>query len=445
MPPATFRTVNVDSIKISDRMRKDVGDISKLSDSIKQFGLFSPVLLDENLELVAGFRRLSAMRALGWTDIPYVNFGDLTELQRREIELEENIQRKQMHFMEEQRAIVEIDRLRQVLTPGWNQAQTAALIGKPGRGPALVSEAKLLVDGAELFPEVLQAKSKNQALSWLRARAVTVNRTLDVRAAQAAGDSNITEMSTKVVLGDSVEVIKSIPAETFDAIITDPPFGLDYDERKAGTESGLTTYEDSEESYERLLGMADDLYRVLKPNGWLVWFQGMSWYGDSIGDPPEGGYLEDFIKWKASYRPGTKTVFRRAGFTVDELPIIWDRSDGRCHTNRPDRYFTRAYDAALHCFKGEPEIVQRGKPNIIRVAPVGVEDRHATVERPPDLYAELIRRLTVKGEIVADFFVGSGACLLAAQSLGRDFFGVELDPDRHALAVTRLSANAKRG
>src|SRR3970040_2712078 len=141
MPPATFRTVNVDSIKISDRMRKDVGDISKLSDSIKQFGLFSPVLLDENLELVAGFRRLSAMRALGWTDIPYVNFGDLTELQRREIELEENIQRKQMHFMEEQRAIVEIDRLRQVLTPGWNQAQTAAMIGKPGRGPALVGEA----------------------------------------------------------------------------------------------------------------------------------------------------------------------------------------------------------------------------------------------------------------------------------------------------------------
>lgn len=417
-----LRFVSPDEIKIDHtRFREDVGNVQDLADSIKAHGLFSPIILDDNLELAAGFRRLSAMKLLGWTQIPYLAFGELTELQRREIELEENIRRKAMHWLEEQKAIVEIQRLKEQTVPGWSQANTAVLIGKPGRGAAVVSEARILAESAELFPEIKEAKSKKQALSWARAKAMTLNRTLDVKAAAEAGESNVVSIMEKVILGDSVEVIKIIPDESFHAIITDPPFGIDYDNRKAGKESQLTAYEDSSESYERILSMADDFYRVIKPNGWLIYFLGMTWYERA------------------------KAKFRSVGFTVDELPIIWDRTEGRCHTNRPDRYFARGYDAALHCFKGEPEIVQRGKPNIIRVPPISVDDRTLTVERPPDLYAELIRRLTVKGERVADFFVGSGACLLAAQALGRDFFGVERDEDRYAVAVTRLSANAKGG
>ena len=453
--------IDSDSIIVNhERFRKDVGDVQGLADSIKAYGLFSPIILDENNELAAGFRRLSAMRLLGWTKIPYFNKGELSELQRREIELEENIRRKAMHWLEEQKAIVEIDRLRKILNPNWSQDNTAVLIGKTSRGKAVVSEAKVISEASILFPEIAEAKSKKQALSWARSKLMTVNRTLDVADKLAAGEGNITTIADKIILGDSVEVIKTLPAEMFHAVITDPPFGIDYDGFKAGKESQLTAYEDSKESYERLLSMADDLYRVIKPNGWLVWFHGMSWYGDRIGSlTPKIHTEEDISKmsvsdlrmhlivantWRKSYLPGVKTVFRAAGFTVDELPIIWDRTEGRCHTNRPDRYFARGYDVAVHCFKGEPEIVQRGKPNVLRIPPVSVDDRHLTVERPPDLYAELIRRLTVKGEIIADFFVGSGACPLAAQALGRDFFGVERDPDRRSVALMRLSANAPK-
>lgn len=457
---APVRSISPDQIIINhERFRSDVGDIQGMVDSIKAFGLFSPIILDHNNELVAGFRRLTAMKQLGWTEIPYFNKGDLTELQRREIELEENIRRKAMHWLEEQKAIVEIHRLRQIANPNWSQDNTAQLVGKGGRGKAVVSEARVLAEASELFPEIKEAKSKKQALSWARSKLVTVNRTMDVQEKLDSGESNMASIADKILLGDSVEVIKSIPSESFHAIITDPPFGIDYDGFKAGKESQLTAYEDSEESYLRLLSMADDLYRVLKPNGWLVWFHGISWYGDRInGYPPPlvdahaielmnenelKRRLKDWVSWGRSYLPGIKTAFRSAGFTVDEIPIIWDRTDGRCHTNRPDRYFSRGYDVAIHGFKGEPEIVQRGKPNVLRIPPVSVDDRHLTVERPPDLYAELIRRLTVKGETVADFFVGSGACPLAAQALDRDFFGVEQDPDRRAVALTRLSANAK--
>lgn len=419
--PTNVKFISPTDIQINhERFRKDMGDVKELAESIAARGLLNPIILDDNNELVAGHRRLQAMQMLGWDVIPYFNKGDMTELERREVELEENIRRKAFHWLEEQKAIMEIHRLRTLADPNWSAESTATVIGKTGKGKAAVSEAKTIVTGVELFPEVKDAKSKRQALSWIRSMATTMNRTLDVRDAIESGEDNTTSIIEKLVLGDSVDVIKSIPDASFHAIITDPPFGIDYDHFKDGKESQLTAYEDSAESYERLLTMADDLYRVLKPNGWMVWFLGMSWY------------------------ERVKIRFREAGFSVDELPIIWDRSEGRTHTNRPDRFFARAYDIALHCFKGTPEIVQRGKPNIIRVKPIDVSERHLTVERPPDLYAELIRRLTVKGERVADFFVGSGACLLAAQSLDRDFFGVERDQDRYATAVSRLSANVKR-
>jgi site-specific DNA-methyltransferase (adenine-specific) len=162
--------------------------------------------------------------------------------------------------------------------------------------------------------------------------------------------------------------------------------------------------------------MGPDLYRVIKPNGWLIWFLGISWY------------------------ERVKISFRAAGFTVDEIPIIWDRSDGRAFTTRPDRYFGRSYDIALHCIKGNPEVVQRSKPNIIKVPPISNEERELVVERPVELYAELIRRLTVEGETVADFFTGSGSCLAAAASLKRKYFGVELDQERRAVAIQKVKA-----
>ena len=86
-------------------------------------------------------------------------------------------------------------------------------------------------------------------------------------------------------------------------------------------------------------------------------------------------------------------------------------------------------------------MVQRGKPNVLRIPPVSQGDRELLVERPVELYQELIRRLTVPGETVADFFVGSGSCLAAAASLDRDYFGVELDPERRAYAIKKIRAN----
>lgn len=414
---AQTKSVPIEDIKIDhERFRIGLGEgaeanqkFIELKSSLERNGQLNPVIVDANMELVAGFRRLSAARALGWKQIEVKIREDLDEYSRREIELEENIMRLDMTWQEEQIAIDELDRLKRATDPNWGQRETAQLLGKE---QADISRAKSLAQGMKLFPEIMKAKSKSQALAFLTQKARNINRRLDVQ----SDSLRYAEIEDKILLGDSTELIKALPDGWIRAIVTDPPFGIDFDKRIEDTIGSTSSYKDDADNYRRLLGMAPELYRVLQPDGVLVWFLGFTWYEEA------------------------KQVFRDAGFTVDEIPIVWDRSDGRTFTSRPDRWFGRGYDIALHAVKGNPQNPQKGKSNVLRFAPVAAADKELLVERPVELYAELIRRLTVPGEIVADFFVGSGSCPAAAASLGRDYFGIELDPDRRARAITKIKS-----
>ena len=89
--------VAIERIRIDEdtRIRKDVGNLEPLQQSISQVGLINPVLIDEQGKLVAGYRRLSACRNLGWEEIEATVVtleGD--ELQMLEVEVAENLHRK---------------------------------------------------------------------------------------------------------------------------------------------------------------------------------------------------------------------------------------------------------------------------------------------------------------------------------------------------------------
>ena len=90
--------IDIERIKFdeSSRIRKDIGDLASLQQSIQQVGLINPILIDENDTLVAGFRRLSACRNLGWKEIE-VNVVELEgdELKMLEAEVAENLFRKE--------------------------------------------------------------------------------------------------------------------------------------------------------------------------------------------------------------------------------------------------------------------------------------------------------------------------------------------------------------
>ncbi|MDR1785235.1 MAG: ParB N-terminal domain-containing protein [Spirochaetaceae bacterium] len=85
--------VPLSEIRIKKRVRKDLGDLEPLKDSMKRYGLLNPITLNARKELIAGRRRLEAARQLGWSGIT-ANIVDVKDtLIQLEMELEENTQR----------------------------------------------------------------------------------------------------------------------------------------------------------------------------------------------------------------------------------------------------------------------------------------------------------------------------------------------------------------
>ncbi len=86
--------VVVNKIKVKKRIRKDMGKLDNLVNSMKKHGLINPILINSNYELLAGHRRLLAAKSLKWKtiDVKVMNVTD--NLDKLNIEIEENITRK---------------------------------------------------------------------------------------------------------------------------------------------------------------------------------------------------------------------------------------------------------------------------------------------------------------------------------------------------------------
>ncbi len=86
--------VNIEDIKVKRRVRKDLGDLQPLMDSLRTYGLLNPISINSKFQLIAGERRLEAAKALGWTKINAIMIDSLDEIGQLELEMEENNQRK---------------------------------------------------------------------------------------------------------------------------------------------------------------------------------------------------------------------------------------------------------------------------------------------------------------------------------------------------------------
>jgi ParB family chromosome partitioning protein len=89
-----------------------MGDISALMESFKRYGQISPIIINKQNVLVAGGRRLEAARSLGWRTVNAIICDAADTLALLELEVEENIQRRDFTQEEESEAMRTLYRLR---------------------------------------------------------------------------------------------------------------------------------------------------------------------------------------------------------------------------------------------------------------------------------------------------------------------------------------------
>jgi ParB-like chromosome segregation protein Spo0J len=73
------RAVAIDSVRVDGRYRKDFGDIDALARDIEANGLIHPIALTTDCRLIAGERRLRAVRSLGWARVPVRYLENVTD------------------------------------------------------------------------------------------------------------------------------------------------------------------------------------------------------------------------------------------------------------------------------------------------------------------------------------------------------------------------------
>lgn len=106
--------VEIDKIKVSNRIRKDFGNLDELAEDIRENGLINPPVVTPDLQLIAGERRLRACQKLGWKQIE-VRIMTVRDAEHQlKLEINENENRKDFTFTEKMEWARRLERIERV-------------------------------------------------------------------------------------------------------------------------------------------------------------------------------------------------------------------------------------------------------------------------------------------------------------------------------------------
>jgi len=418
IPMHEGKYVPIELIKVSDRIREDMGEINELAESIKEFGLLHPICIDKDYNLVAGERRLTACKRLGLKEIRVQFLEELDNLTKKQIELEENLRRKDFTWIEEITAKAEINKIMQEIhgkasagrQGGWGLRNTADLLDVSLGG---LSQDIELAEALQYFPELALEKSKTVAhKKYHRMLEDRIRLELSKRGDFAVDKANI-------ILGDAYEELKKMEDESIDLIYTDPPWGVNV-AKSMGSKRAVSTIEfnDSTDVFVELVELCvEEWYRVLRDGRFIyIWF-GFSHYQELLN------------------------ILNSAKFTVRPVPIIWDKQMHGGVLGQPK--LVPSYEPCIQAWKGAFPGMEWSMPDLISVTRTETRKRiYHPLEHPVELDRKIIEASTRLGDVVLDCFAGGGTVYEACVLAGRVPIVIEESPEYHA-AILERAANIK--
>lgn len=243
-----------------------------------------------------------------------------------------------------------------------------------------------------------------------------------------------------MVQGDSQRILRGLPPEAFDAMITDPPYSSGGFVRADKNRATGDKYRKSDaKSVQTLTDFEGD---NRDQRSFLKWAE--LWLWDARAALKKGSVGFVFADWRQL--PVTSDAFQLGGFVWRGV-FVWNKGGGarragygrfsaRCEygvwgSNGPLVYETDAEAgkvAGLDILEGSFDC-----------GPVKLSRRKHVTEKPVPLMAYVCRACPLGG-IVLDPFAGVGSIGIGAVVAGRRFVGIELDPAAYDRACGRLAA-----
>jgi site-specific DNA-methyltransferase (adenine-specific) len=224
----------------------------------------------------------------------------------------------------------------------------------------------------------------------------------------------------EIYCGDALELMKDIPDNTIDLIITDPPFAIDFKAKRSNynrdSNKVLEGYNEipKEKYYEFSYNWMKEAYRILKPTGSMYVFSGWTNLKDILNALDDVGFITiNHIIWKYQFGVYTKKRFVTSHYHI--LFVVKDEK--KYKFNKIEHYPEDVWIINREYWKGE-------------------------IKTPTKLPLKLVEKIILyssdEGDVVFDPFIGSGTVAVCAKRLNRHFLGFEIVPEYVQLAKERL-------
>lgn len=405
------------NIKVSGRFREDLGDIDSLANDIKEVGLIQPITVrpeGTGFKLLAGGRRFAAHEKLGLEKIECIIRKDKGIIDDLSIELIENISRKDMTWQERCRLEKEIYEQRRK-AGNWNMRKQAQEFDQ---ATMTTQRSIRMAEALDMMPDLGNYVSFDQA--WKEYKKIEEDFVSEVLVQKTP--SKIKEASQwaqdHYKVGDAFQGMSECRDELIHFAEIDPPYGVDLHARKDrnASRSSMIEYNeiDSDEYLSFYEKVAREVYRILRPDTFAIFWYGMSWHHE------------------------VQETLRRVGFKIPDIPAVWTKGSAG-QTASPNTTLGSCYEPFFLARKGKPVLKKPGRGNVFDYKPVGSTKKIHPTERPLDLMEEILNTCLHPGSILMVPFLGSGVTLRAAYRTGHTGFGWDLSRKHKVKFLQRVA------
>ena len=410
-------------------------ELKELAASIEETGQIQPVVIDNGNVLIAGERRLSAIKNLVLDNrhdgnVLVRRLNPESDFHRHAIELEENIKRTNLTPAERDLAIAEYTRLRQAqkgvpkrhVGGGHSQADTAKELGL---SEATVSDAMKSATIIEHHQKT-NPKLAQQIIDegWTRNAIVNKfkqDRIRQIRAeiAKRATEKLAGSLDNMVHCGNALEFLDGISPNSVDLFITDIPFGMDVFKSADLRESSLgEQWEDDPAKVKQFVhDLIPRIYQILKDNT----------------------HAFIFTAWHQTF--WIEKIAEQNGFIFEYPPAIWDREQVT-PARQPSLTFGKTYEYIVHLRKGSPIWPDSLGNDVIRGFRRPTNPKYPS-QKPVGCMGYFIERGCLEEELVVDCCCGSGSTGVDAINLNRRVLLNDINEDAVKIAKSRIALECK--
>jgi modification methylase len=257
--------------------------------------------------------------------------------------------------------------------------------------------------------------------------------------AAAAGKAARLLPTNSVILGDCLAELAKLPTASVDLVFADPPYNLQLD--GALLRPNNTTVDGVDDAWDKFSSFAEydtfsrawlsECRRVLKPDG-AIWVIGHNIFRLGVAIQDLGYWVQNDVIWR---KVNPMPNFRGKRFTNAHETLIWATRDAKSRG-------TFNYDS-LKVMNDDLQMRSDWLFPICsgpeRLKDDGGRKAHPT-QKPEALLARVILATTHVGDVVLDPFFGTGTTGAVAKRLGRQYVGIERDPDYAKAARERIGA-----